>query len=141
MHRGGIYNPLNKPGETQDGCKMKFAKLMMAAVVAVGTMFMVTGCGESPTQSIQNMVRAGNNGDLKTFNRYTMHEVSDQGLWLYKEATVAITVDKEEINGDTAVLDATIELTDKKSGKKVPTKGKILMKKVDGIWKAEKGSF
>ena len=35
------------------GCKMKFAKLMMAAAVAAGTMFVVTGCGKSPEQEFQ----------------------------------------------------------------------------------------
>ena len=116
---------------------MKFAKLMMAAVVAAGTLFVLTGCGESPSQALQKLVQAGNKGDLETFNKYSMRKVSSLG----QGTTVAVTVDKEEINGDTAVLEVTAELTDKKSGKKASDKCKIQMKKVDGIWKVEKGSL
>ena len=114
---------------------MKFVKLLMAAVVAAGTLFVLTGCGESPSQALQKMVQAGNNGDLETFNKYTMRKVS----FLGSGTTVAVTVDKEEIKGDTAVLEVTAELTEKKSGKKASQKCKIQMKNVDGNWKVEKG--
>ena len=116
---------------------MKFAKLMMAAVVAAGTLFVLTGCGESPSQALQKMVQAGNNGDLETFNKYSMRKVSSLG----KGTSVAVTVNKEEINGDSAVLDVTAELTNKKSGKKASQKCTIKMKKVDGIWKVEEESL
>ncbi|MBO4633322.1 MAG: hypothetical protein J5858_15505 [Lentisphaeria bacterium] len=109
---------------------MKFAKLMMAAVAAAGTLFVLTGCGESPSQALQKMVQGFQNGDVQTVNKYSVRQYTS----LPPMEKGSITVVKEEINGDTAVVYAvrTVQTSD---GKQKQDKVKFIMKKINGVWK------
>ena len=44
----------NESGKPKKGCKMNFAKIMLAAAVAAGTLFTVTGCGDSQIKLVKN---------------------------------------------------------------------------------------
>ena len=44
----------SKPGDKKEGCKMNFAKLMLAAAVAAGTMIATVGCGDSQIKLVKN---------------------------------------------------------------------------------------
>ena len=115
---------------------MKFAKLMMAAVAAAGTLFVLTGCGESPSQAFQKCMQGFKNGDLQTVNKYSVHQFESlpEGNIIEKKAT--ITVEKEEINGDTAVVHA-VATYQTPDGKQRQDKAQFTMRKVDGVWKVE----
>lgn len=112
---------------------MKFAKLMMAAAVAAGMLFVVTGCGkgETPTQSFQNMIKALQSGDLQTANKYSVMQMQALPPKTSGIMTDSFTVIKEEINGDIAVITTTCASA---KGAKWGEE-KLELKKIDGIWK------
>ena len=107
---------------------MKFAKIMMAAVVAVGTMFMITGCGreETPTQALKNLDQALKKGDMDTANKYFITPMENAPSKDSGMVTRSITYVKEEVNGDTAIVHI-IE----------HNKIEVEMKKINGVWKCK----
>ena len=124
---------------------MKFAKIMMAAAMAAGTMFMTTGCGESPSGAFNRLNRAIDNGDLNTVNKYSEMKFTQQMLDEARHSRnftnssgekcrLEYKAEKEEIDGDSAVV--TFQLVKYINDKEVD-KELIRMKfrKTDGIWK------